>query len=383
MPTEIGQRYGNLTVIKQTATKPGITYWEMKCDCGKTLEVAGRRLTQGRVTSCGCVPSEYCGSKLKPGMKVNRLTAISYTNGKWRCICDCGEYTELITNKILSGNTQSCGCLQAERVRETIKQVHEGNRKLEPKLASAKKRWGDYTHQNDLYISFEEFLDITSKNCVYCGVVPLQCWNAFTKKKNASQYSRDNGDWYYNGIDRIDNNVGYVKSNCCTACFQCNNAKTDQSREEFLARVPKYTIQSFSPLQWGEKETPSGSLGLSIWMAYKKHFDDADITIENFYWSSSLPCFYCGDSNIGHLNFASYDTKSSQKAKDNGDFHYNGLDRIYTNKGHTKDNVVPCCKYCNWAKLDQSLEEFQSWMKRIQTFQLTNPTILPAEMILC
>jgi hypothetical protein len=69
------------------------------------------------------------------------------------------------------------------------------------------------------------------------------------------------------------------------------------------------------------------------------------------------------------MNFASYDKKSSQKAKDEGNFRYNGLDRIDSSRGHYKDNVVVCCQYCNWAKLEQSLEDFQAWMKRIQTFQ--------------
>lgn len=36
-----------------------------------------------------------------------------------------------------------------------------------------------------------------------------------------------------------------------------------------------------------------------------------------------------------------------------------GLDRVDSNKGYTKDNVVPCCKYCNRAKSDLTTKEFK------------------------
>lgn len=43
----------------------------------------------------------------------------------------------------------------------------------------------------------------------------------------------------------------------------------------------------------------------------------------------------------------------------------NGIDRIDNNKGYTIDNVVPCCKMCNQAKNDYTLQEFQDWVEKI------------------
>lgn len=37
---------------------------------------------------------------------------------------------------------------------------------------------------------------------------------------------------------------------------------------------------------------------------------------------------------------------------------YSGIDRIDNTKGYTLDNIVPCCKWCNIAKIDRSLEYF-------------------------
>jgi len=65
-------------------------------------------------------------------------------------------------------------------------------------------------------------------------------------------------------------------------------------------------------------------------------------------------CFYCGS-----LPSNCY-TRPRIKDK----FFYNGLDRKIPSKGYTVDNVVTACIMCNIAKLDYSIEEFKSWIKR-------------------
>jgi hypothetical protein len=59
---------------------------------------------------------------------------------------------------------------------------------------------------------------------------------------------------------------------------------------------------------------------------YINGFDKCDYTIEEMIEISNKPCVYCGDTNRI------------------------GLDRIDNNKGHTKDNTVPCCYECNCAR---------------------------------
>ena len=60
---------------------------------------------------------------------------------------------------------------------------------------------------------------------------------------------------------------------------------------------------------------------------------DIDWMIENII---SKPCIYCGDTNNV------------------------GCDRIDNNKGHLKENVVPCCVDCNVARSNHfSFEEMK------------------------
>ena len=65
------------------------------------------------------------------GQVFNRLTVICRVNQrssdgsvKWLCRCSCGNETIVRADSLKSGNTQSCGCLNKERVRETNKKYN-------------------------------------------------------------------------------------------------------------------------------------------------------------------------------------------------------------------------------------------------------------------
>lgn len=59
------------------------------------------------------------------GNKYNRLTVIGEVEKQSRkrylkCVCDCGQQTVVRSDKLKSGHTKSCGCLQRERVRDAL-----------------------------------------------------------------------------------------------------------------------------------------------------------------------------------------------------------------------------------------------------------------------
>lgn len=41
-------------------------------------------------------------------------------------------------------------------------------------------------------------------------------------------------DFKYNGLDRIDNSVGYTEDNCVPCCAVCNRAKNSMGYNEFI-----------------------------------------------------------------------------------------------------------------------------------------------------
>lgn len=66
------------------------------------------------------------------------------------------------------------------------------------------------------------------------------------------------------------------------------------------------------------------------------------------------PCQYCGAAPAQTMTDSRF----------NGTFKYNGIDRVNNSRDYVEDNVVPCCKICNYAKRTQTLAEFKSWLTR-------------------
>jgi 5-methylcytosine-specific restriction endonuclease McrA len=78
-------------------------------------------------------------------------------------------------------------------------------------------------------LTVEEFRELTSAKCSYCGIEPAQ----INHKSNTF------GAYIYNGIDRIDNSLGYIKSNCISCCERCNEWKRALTKNEFLNHVKR------------------------------------------------------------------------------------------------------------------------------------------------
>ncbi len=87
-------------------------------------------------------------------------------------------------------------------------------------------------------LSRHEFLFLATSPCVYCGSPP----------REVSVY--DNGrpiGLRANGVDRVDNHLGYVHTNVVPACSTCNLAKHKQPVGQFLAwirRIANTSLQA-------------------------------------------------------------------------------------------------------------------------------------------
>lgn len=73
-----------------------------------------------------------------------------------------------------------------------------------------------------------------------------------------------------------------------------------------------------------------------------------DLSMEQFSEITHQNCFYCGkEPSNNHLG-----------SNANGAYLYNGIDRIDNNKGYNLDNIVPCCKRCNFMKSSMGYGDF-------------------------
>lgn len=100
------------------------------------------------------------------------------------------------------------------------------------------------------------------------------------------------------------------------------------------------------------KDGASAGKNRVIWQ-YKHDAKNAgrefSLTDAQFWEIVSSDCFYCGDApKEDHLKVVR-----------------NGVDRKDTSLGYTLSNSVACCKYCNRAKSDLTLYEFEQLINKI------------------
>lgn len=320
------------------------------------------------------------------GQKFGLLTVIDFAPDKqyngykktqWKCQCDCGAITIARTNAIKSGNTQSCGCMYDISRPTNGKNSAKKRVKLLPHIFSAKEIW--HATYRDGSLSFDDFYQLSQCNCYYCNIEPSRSYNYFGKKKSSKSYLQnvDDGIFIYNGLDRIDSSRLHDLDNVIPCCTICNRAKSNHNIYNFVQYINnlKNTVNiNFIEYNDYANVIDIASIAtkslykISVKCVFSGNYNDGDLTLEQFYQLSQMNCFYCGCKPSNKSNkIATTKTYShlSQDIINSALFIYNGLDRIDSNKLHTLDNVVACCKQCNWAKDHLSFDEFMQWKNRI------------------
>lgn len=73
------------------------------------------------------------------------------------------------------------------------------------------------------------------------------------------------------------------------------------------------------------------------------------LSLEESYKLFTSSCHFCGEFPNNVKTHGSNKTIS---------FKYQGIDRKDPNIGYISENVLPCCKHCNYAKREMSYEQF-------------------------
>lgn len=173
----IGQVFGQLTVLSRAENKGVHLYWNCRCSCGRESCVRSQNLKAGKSKSCGCLHKKIAKERFSGVVGYyNRMRKLPEMEGQ---------------------------------IREIVRRYKE----------SARKRTRDFSLTND------EVRSLVLAPCTYCGIAPT----SFQKVRKTPTQGLS-----YNGIDRVDNMLGYVPGNVVTCCAQCNYAKRAQTPEEFL-----------------------------------------------------------------------------------------------------------------------------------------------------
>lgn len=176
-------------------------------------------------------------------------------------------------------------------------------------------------------LTMEHFTSLISKPCYYCN---------HQKEGEA------------NGIDRMDNEKGYIIDNCLPCCEMCNRMKHVYHFDFFLEKVKQITTK-----------TPPDNDFITMWqyyypketVRYNKYKYNSDIrgvplnlTETQYNEITHKPCYLCGYSNTEGI----------------------GIDRMDNSiREYTYENCRPCCKPCNIMKATVSYQEFLDKCKEI------------------
>lgn len=120
---------GLLKVVERTGSKNGSALWKCECKCGNVCYVNTRDLMSGDTNSCGCIKSPNLTDRRFERLKVSERTDkrdVNY-NVIYKCQCDCGNITYVTATDLLKGNVKSCGCLAKEtqtKAGENIGRMH-------------------------------------------------------------------------------------------------------------------------------------------------------------------------------------------------------------------------------------------------------------------
>ncbi len=150
---------------------------------------------------------------------------------RWLCECVCGNTQVIPGYTLRMGTSVSCGCTRAEKMKATRNPETLIRNSYRNYQHGATYKWRQFKFE----LTYEEFRSIVHKPCEYCGDAP------YDKKYFYSTKHGKDKDFFVvlNGIDRVDNTLGYTVNNTVPCCKMCNQMKLDYGLNTFFERITK------------------------------------------------------------------------------------------------------------------------------------------------
>ena len=208
-----------------------------------------------------------------------KLLYLVKENKKWKCICDCGTIVYRLAKDFKK--SKSCGCLLKEASKRNIQKAINSYIEKTDKLSHIRKQFKKIYNDGD--IDFNYFLELSQKDCYYCGSKPSNY------KKSQNTRKEFIIDFYYNGLDRLNNNLKHTKENVVPCCKICNFGKSNMDYNDFLNLVKNINKKeriNYSVFDPNEKD-------FKLYKHYKENYSDG-LSFNEFISLSKLDCFYCG-----------------------------------------------------------------------------------------
>lgn len=269
------------------------------------------------------------------------LVKIAATDSR---ICSkCSNEFESFKTTHNKESTKCRRCFDTQSNAEQTRSKRERNYKAE-KYNNLEYAYKEYiknaTKRNlEILITFDEFTALVTSKCYYCE---------YSKKGETT------------GIDRINNDIGYILSNCVPCCETCNRMKLYYHPEFFVEKCKIITKQQEVSQEFYSKWAIYYTRSVHNNYTTYKRLSEVDrkipfhLTEHEWDVITRNPCYLCG-----------YQTPKGI-----------GIDRVdNTIREYTKENCKPCCGSCNSMKSDMNFTDFIKHMLIVSTKWIDTSTL--------
>ncbi len=181
------------------------------------------------------IPKGAVFGKLTVLKNVGHKNYLSSRIDYYLCRCECGNTKDIRRNHLLAGKTVSCGChrrsLALKAPGEISFSALFNGCKQSAIVRGLLFKLTKYQHRQ-----------IIIQNCHYCNAEPAYFNTSIKVDKTHKKYipiETERAAIYANGVDRVNSKIGYTLDNCVPCCYDCNMAKAERSKEEFIIHCRK------------------------------------------------------------------------------------------------------------------------------------------------
>jgi hypothetical protein len=220
---------------------PLLALTHLECSmCGHSWE---RRTDRALPTTCARCHSRRWDGRLAHskntaakaaliGRVFGYLTVVEHTSAPsgYRCQCVCGKLVQSTSPGLTRGLHRSCGCKKLGRLPDHIAVKRDI---LGRYRAAARSRGYEFS------LTDGEFFSLMVRDCHYCGSRP-----------EMTRWPERHPGFKFNGIDRVDNSIGYTLANSVPCCSQCNRAKGTLNVESLRDWVDRISRSGWFLGEW-------------------------------------------------------------------------------------------------------------------------------------
>ena len=197
---------------------------KLKCEfCKNTFERYKSRI-KGTLHFCGQICygkystlkrtrfKDYTGQIIN-GFKILEVFNSGKWNNKYKVLCICGK-DRIMSISMIKTTEGICRCNGNKTDKDIcLDQVYQ------------RYKYASKFRNHTFELEKEFTIQLIQQNCYYCKSPPSNIHKANKRT------------WKYSGIDRLNNNLGYISGNCVACCWSCNQIKRDNSFNEFKEKI--------------------------------------------------------------------------------------------------------------------------------------------------